>query len=71
MEKEDYIMLFIIFHILFTLFTINLSYISNNNKYNLKSILLAIFAPYIYVYHIYLKDNNNLITTINNIRNIK
>ena len=56
--------LFIAFHIVFIIFNIYLSYKSKNDKYNATSIALAIFSPYIYLYHMYKKDKNFVMKTV-------
>lgn len=67
MVKKEYIILFVIFHILLTIFAIKLSYVSNNNKLNIKSILLPMFAPYIYIVNMYLNNSTYIGTTIDTI----
>jgi hypothetical protein len=64
MDRTDYLLLYIFFHLLFTAFNIFLSIKANNDTHTLKSLLLAICAPYIYFYYMYTKHNDVFNKTI-------
>jgi len=64
MSKQNQVILFITFHILLTIFSIYLSYKVNYDTYDPKSIILAIIAPYIYIFYMYKKENDILMLAI-------